>query len=116
MTLDGGSSLGKSTGEEGGDDGKGGAIDLTNPNGGRELLDGVGDGPRVGHALDEDGDEGLDVGVGEDVTEVDSSVESSLGDLVARIVVSLSSIEVRAVQLRRTSGLVSLIAPDRRGT
>lgn len=78
LTLHGGSSLGESTGEEGGDDGEGGAIDLTNPNGGRELLDGVGDGSRVGHALDEDGDEGLDVGVGENVAKVDSSVESSL--------------------------------------
>ena len=81
MTLDGGSSLSKSTGEEGSDDGEGGAIDFANPDGGGEALDGVGNGSGVGHALDEDGDERLDVGVGEDMAEGDSSVEGALGDL-----------------------------------
>lgn len=81
LALDDGSTLAEGTSEEGSDDGKGRAINLANPDGGGETLDGGGDGGRVGHALDEVGHEGLDVGVGEDMAKSDTSLLGGRRDL-----------------------------------
>lgn len=77
LTLNSRSTFSQSPVEQRGDNGKGRTIDFTNPDGGRETLDGIGNGSRIGHTFYERGDERLDIGVGKHVAEGDTGLEGS---------------------------------------
>ena len=73
--------LSESSDKKGNDDGESRSIDFSDPDGGGKRLDDLGDGSGVGHTLDESRDERLNIRVGEDMTESDSSLESTGSNL-----------------------------------